>query len=66
MAPVTVPFRLIVGLFAHTDPFAPAFTMGAGVKVIVRLPETTAQLPLPVLVSVRVRVPAAISAAVGV
>jgi hypothetical protein len=53
-------------LFAQTEAFAPAFTTGAGVKVITRLAETALQFPLPVLVKVNVSVPAAISPAVGV
>jgi hypothetical protein len=53
-------------LFAQTDPFAPAFTTGAGVKVITRFATTALQLPLPVLVKVNVNVPAAISPTVGV
>jgi hypothetical protein len=36
VAPVTDPFKLIALLFAHTDALAPAFTTGAGVKVITR------------------------------
>ena len=57
---------MIALLFAQTDPFGPALTVGAGVNVITLLLATGRQLPLPVLVSVRVNVPAAISAAVGV
>ncbi len=66
VAPLTEPFKLITGAFAQTDAAVPAFTMGAGVKVITRLSETATQFPLPVVVSVRVSVPAASSAAVGV
>ena len=69
MAPVaivTAPFKLMAALFAHTVPFAPASTVGAGVKVIKRLSDTALHVPLPVLVKVSVKVPAAISAAVGV
>ena len=53
-------------MFAHTVPFGPAFTVGAVVNVITLLLVTGKQLPLPVLLSVSVNVPAAISAAVGV
>ncbi len=65
-APAAVPFRLMALLFAHTVPFAPALTVGAGVKVIVRLLMAATHVPLPVVVSVSVSEPAAISAAVGV
>ena len=57
VAPVTDPFKLIALLFAQTDALAPAFTTGAGVKVITRFAETGLQLPLPVLVKVSVNVP---------
>jgi hypothetical protein len=50
VAPVTTePFKVIALLFAQTDAFAPAFTVGAGVKVITRSSDTALQLPLPVL-----------------
>jgi hypothetical protein len=55
VATVTAPFKMIALLFAHTVPFAPAFTVGAGVKVITRLSETWLQVPLPVLVKVSVK-----------
>ena len=66
VATVTLPFKAIALLFAHTVPFVPALTVGAAVKVITRLAETALQLPLPVLVKVKVKVPAAISEAVDV
>ena len=66
VAPVTVPLRVIAGLFAHTEPLAPAFTMGAGVMVITLVALALLQVPLPVVVRVSVTVPAAISAADGV
>ena len=65
VAPLWVPARVIAGLFAQTVPFGPAFTVGAGVNVIVLLLDTGLQFPLPVLVNVKVIAPAAISAAVG-
>ena len=66
VAPLKEPFKVITLLFAHTVPFAPASTIGAGVKVITRLLCTALQLPLPVVVKVSVNVPAASSAGVGV
>src|SRR5690606_6875305 len=66
VAPLTVPLKVMAALLAHTVPLGPASTKGAGVKVISLLSETTAQFPLPVLVSVRVRLPPASSAGVGV
>ena len=66
VAPVTDPANVMVEAFAHTVPFGPAFTTGAGVMLIVRLLDTGRHVPLPVLVSVKVSVPEAISAAVGV
>ena len=62
---VKAPASVIAELFAHTVAFGPAFTVGAGVKVMTRLSETLLQLPLPVVVNVRVNVPAASSAGVG-
>ena len=64
--PVKDPFKVIALLFAHTVAFAPASTVGEGVKVITRLSDTAVQLPLPVVVNVSVNVPAASSAGVGV
>jgi hypothetical protein len=64
--PVKEPFKVIALLFAQTVPFAPASTVGEGVKVITRLSDTAVQLPLPVVVKVSVNVPAASSAGVGV
>ena len=66
MAPVTLPFRLMAALLAHTVPLVPASTMGAGVKLMVRLLVVAKQLPLPVVVRMRVTEPLAISVAVGV
>ena len=62
---VTEPFKVTNALFPQTVWSAPAFTVGAGVMVIVILSVTALQFPLPVVVNVRVTVPAAISAAVG-
>ena len=66
VAPITEPFRVMSALLRQTDPSAPAFTIGAGVNEITLLFVTGLHVPLPVLVSVSVNVPAAISAAVGV
>src|SRR4029453_794352 len=66
VAPITEPARVIVEAFAQTLPSAPAFTIGAGVKVITLASLTGVQPPLPVVVRVGGRDPAAISAAVGV
>ena len=66
VAPLCVPAKVIALLFAHTVPFGPASTDGAGVNVIKRLLCTGLQVPLPVLVKVKVNVPPAISAEVGV
>ena len=64
--PVNEPFKRIALLFAQTDPFKPASTVGDGVKVITRLSATAMQLPFPVVVKVSVNVPAASSVGVGV
>ena len=64
--PVIEPFKVTSGLLAQTDWFTPALTIGAGVMVIVILSLTGLQFPLPVVVSVKVTVPAVISAAEGV
>ena len=56
----------MAALLAHTAPSAPAFTTGAGVKAICTWSVTALQVPLPVVVNVRVITPAAISAEVGV
>ena len=63
---VTPPFRATAGLFMHTDASAPAFTVGDGVKFRMMLSLTALHRPLPVVVSVSVTLPFAISAAVGV
>ena len=60
------PASVMAGLFAHTEAFGPASTVGAGVIVITLLLDTALQLPLPVEVSVNVTVPAATSAALAV
>jgi hypothetical protein len=66
VAPLCEPAKVIAELFAQTVPFGPAFTEGAGVKLITRLLCTGLQVPFPVLVKVSVKVPPAISPAVGV
>ena len=66
VATVTAPFRLTVGLFTHSETSAPAFDEGDGVKLRVTLLLTALHKPLPVVVSVKVTLPLATSAAVGV
>ena len=61
-----VPERAAFELLAHTVLSTPAFTVGAGVMVILTLSETAVQFPLPVEVSVSVTEPAVISAAEAV
>src|SRR6056297_1056326 len=63
---VTEPFNAISGLFEQSSVPIPASTVGSGVMVIVIRSVTAKQSPFPVVVKVRVTVPAAISAAVGV
>ena len=65
-APTTVPAKVIALLFAQTVAFAPASTVGAGVKVITLLSDTELHVPLPVVVKVSVNVPAESSAGLGV
>lgn len=64
LPPVTEPFKVCDGLEAQTLALLPAFTNGGGCMVRVIELETGVQ-PF-VLVSVRVRDPAEISAALGV
>src|SRR5690606_9174939 len=66
VATVKLPARVAVALFAQRLWSGPAFTVGAGVMVYVTWSLTALQRPLPALVSVRVTVPAARSAALGV
>ena len=66
VAPLTLPFKGMLALFAQKEAAAPAFTTGAAVKFKVTLLLTALHVPLPVVVSVRVTLPFAISAAVGV
>ena len=61
-----LPFSATLALFAHNVTSAPAFAVGAGVKVIVMASLTAIQLPIPVVVAVRVTLPLEISVAVGV
>ena len=65
-ATVTLPFRAMLALLAHTEPLAPAFAVGEGVKLNCTGLLTARQLPLPVLVRVSTTAPLAISPAVGV
>ena len=57
-ATVTEPFKLTVALLEHTE-YVPAVTTGVGVKVIVVVLDTGAQLPLFIVLRVNVTVPAA-------
>ena len=58
-------FTLASALLPHSVWSRPAFTVGAGVMPYVTDEDTGLQRPLPAEVSVRVTVPAAISAADG-
>ena len=66
VAVVTDPRRLTVALLAHTVLSIPALTVGALVMVSTIISETAVQVPFPVVVSVRVIVPLAVSALLGV
>ena len=66
VAPITEPLKAMAEALAQTVPFVPASTIGAGVKVMVRLLVAGVQLPLPVVVRINVTEPLLISAAVGV
>lgn len=65
VAPDTVPARVITALLRHTKLLAPALTAGAVVKARITGLDTAKQLPLPVVVRVRVTDPLAISEGVG-
>ena len=66
VATVTAPLRAMLALLAQSTPPVPASAVGMAVKVMSTSSVTAWQAPLPMVVSVRVSVPAAISAAVGV
>ena len=66
VATVTLPFKATCALFAQRVTSTPAFTTGEGVKFKVMLSLTWTHEPLPVVVSVSVTLPFAISAGVGV
>ena len=66
VAIVTEPLSVISALFAQNAAPVPASTVGSGVIVIVISSVTGVQLPFPVVVSVNVTVPAAISPRLGV
>jgi hypothetical protein len=66
VATVKVAVRFTVALFAHTDTPGPIVIVGAGVMVVEFVLLTALQLLLPVVVKVRLVIPAVISAAVGV
>ena len=66
VAMLTDPFKLSVGLFPQTDLSKPALMVGAEVKEILTWSLTAVQFPFPVLVRVRLTIPALISAAEGV
>src|SRR6186713_2461729 len=55
----------MAGALAQTTPLAPALTIGAGVNVMMRVSLAGVQLPLPVVVSVSVTWPPAMSPAPG-
>ncbi len=63
--PLTFPDKTVTALFAPFVWSIPALTTGAEEKVIVILSLTSKQFPLPVLVTIRVTVPFAISADEG-
>ena len=63
LAPVVIPTAPEV---EHVLKAAPATAVGAGVIVIVLVEMTDVQVPFPVAVNVKVRLPAVISAALGV
>ncbi len=63
---VLVPLSDASGLLIQTEVFAPAFTLGASEIVTTNGSETGLQLPIPVVVSVNITVPAAVSATLGV
>src|SRR5688572_24723189 len=63
---LVVPFSTTLGLFTHTESSIPAFTTGASVIVMTTWSCTARQVPLPVVVTVIVTVPAAVSALLGI
>ena len=65
VAIVIVPLRVTSALLAHEFKSTPAFTVGDAVKVTVIASDSALHAPLPVVVSVRVNVPEAISTALG-
>ena len=66
VAIVIAPFSVTFALFPHTIWSEPAFAVGEGVKKIVIWSVTAIHDPLPVVVSVRVTLVAAISLSAGV
>ena len=66
VAMVTAPFSCTATLFAHTVWSGPAFAVGAAPKLIVIWSVEGEHAPLPVVMSVKVTLPDAISAGVGV
>ena len=66
VAPLTVPLSVMLDAFAQTVPPTPASTIGAGVMKMVRVSVAALHVPFPVVVSVSVTWPAAMSAAPGV
>ena len=65
-ATVTLPLKVTFALLAQTVWSVPAFAVGDVVIVITIASETAVHVPFPVVVSVRVTVPAILSAALGV
>ena len=60
------PFNTTTGLFLHTEILSPAFTSGAGVKLISIVLVEAIQFPLPVVLSVITTLPAVVSAALAI
>ena len=63
---VEEPFKETLGLFLHAMVFDPATTRGLSVILITIASDTGLHSPFPVVVSVMVTLPAAVSAALGV
>ena len=61
-----VPFKVTLGLVLQTFTFAPAFTFGAGVIVMITVSVTALHNPFPVVVRTSVTLCAVVSAALGI
>ena len=64
-APVMLPAKITLGLWAHTIWSGPAFAVGAGIMVTVIILLAAGHNPLPVEVSVNVTIPVEMSPALG-